>query len=87
MTFPFPPPAQRRDLWGRAFPDGAPVDGLDLGRLARLAVTGGMIRNIALNSAFCAAGRGGAVTTALVLEMARIEFGKLDLPVDEGFLP
>jgi SpoVK/Ycf46/Vps4 family AAA+-type ATPase len=81
VSFPFPSPRERELLWRRAFPSRAPVDDLDVGRLTKLATTGGMIRNIALNAAFCAAGRQTPVTTELVLEMARIEFRKLQLPV------
>jgi hypothetical protein len=43
-----------------------------------------MIRNIALNASFCAAGRGGSVTMELVLEMARVEYRKLELPVNDA---
>jgi hypothetical protein len=43
-----------------------------------------MIRNIALNAAFCAAGQGAEVTMELVLEMARIEFRKLGRHVDDA---
>ncbi len=57
---------------------------LDIERLAALAASGGMIRNIALNAAFCAAGRGSKVTMELVLEMARVEFRKLELPINEA---
>jgi hypothetical protein len=81
INFPFPSPRERELLWQRAFPARAPVADLDVSRLTKLAATGGMIRNIALNSAFCAAGRGVPVTTELVLEMARVEFRKLELPV------
>jgi hypothetical protein len=84
INFPFPSPRERALLWQRAFPAQAPVAELDLGRLTKLAATGGMIRNIALNSAFCAAGRGVPVTTELVLEMARVEFRKLQLPVSDA---
>jgi SpoVK/Ycf46/Vps4 family AAA+-type ATPase len=84
VTFPFPSPAQRRALWQRAFPADVPVAALDLDRLATLAATGGMVRNIALNTAYCAAGAGRPVTMDLVLEMARVEFDKLQLPVTEG---
>lgn len=71
-------------LWLRAFPKQAPVEPLDIQRLSELATSGGMIRNIALNAAFCAAGRGGPVTMAIVLEMARSEFKKLELPINES---
>jgi SpoVK/Ycf46/Vps4 family AAA+-type ATPase len=84
VPFPFPAPAERARLWERAFPDGAPVLDLDIERLATFAASGGMIRNIALNAAFCAAGRGTSVTMELVLEMARIEFRKLQLPLNEA---
>jgi hypothetical protein len=84
VTFPFPSPRERAMLWQRAFPARTPVDNLDLSGLTKLAATGGMIRNIALNAAFCAAGQQSAVTTELVLEMARVEFHKLELPVSDA---
>jgi hypothetical protein len=84
VTFPFPGPAERARLWARAFPAQAPVAELDLQRLAGLAASGGMIRNIALNAAFCAAGQGTEVTMELVLEMALIEFRKLERHVNDA---
>jgi hypothetical protein len=84
IAFPFPGPAERAMLWARAFPDQAPVGDLDIDRLARLAASGGMIRNIALNAAFCAAGRGTNITMELVLEMARNEFRKLERHVNDA---
>ncbi|MBV8712124.1 MAG: ATP-binding protein [Solirubrobacterales bacterium] len=84
VPFPFPAPAERVRLWQRAFPAGAPVAELDIDRLARLAASGGMIRNIALNAAFCAAGRRSEVTMELVLEMARVEFRKVEQPVKDS---
>jgi hypothetical protein len=84
VTFPFPSPAERRALWQRAFPPRTPLGRLDLDRLAELAATGGMIRNIAVNTVYCAVGAGRPVTMTLVLEMARAEFSKLRLPVSDG---
>jgi hypothetical protein len=84
VTFPFPGPAERGRLWARAFPAQAPVAALDIERLAALAASGGMIRNIALNAAFCAAGQQTEVTMELVLEMARIEFRKLGRHVNDS---
>jgi hypothetical protein len=84
VTFPFPSPRERALLWQRAFPARTPLEELDVARLTKLATTGGMIRNIALNAAFCAAGRHGPVTTQLVLEMAHVEFRKLQLPVADA---
>ncbi|BDE11150.1 MULTISPECIES: ATP-binding protein [Mycobacterium] len=84
VDFPFPSPTERARLWAQAFPAQAPVDELDLERLARLAASGGMIRNIAINAAFCAAGQGTRVGMELVLEMARIEFRKLERHVNDA---
>jgi len=84
VTFPFPGPAERAKLWARAFPARVPVRELDIDRLAKLAASGGMIRNIALNAAFCAAGQGTDVGMELVLEMARIEFRKLERHVNDA---
>jgi hypothetical protein len=84
VPFPFPAPAERARLWERAFPARAPVAKLDVDRLARFPASGGMIRNIALNAAFCAAGRGSEVTMELVLEMARVEFRKVEQPINDS---
>jgi len=84
VTFPFPGPVERAKLWARAFPPRVPVRELDIDRLAKLAASGGMIRNIALNAAFCAAGQGTDVSMELVLEMARIEFRKLERHINDA---
>ena len=42
---------QRELIWRGIFPEAAPLDGVDYGKLARLNVPGGSIRNIALNVA------------------------------------
>ena len=83
VNFPFPSHAERKALWLRAFPDRTPVDDLDVDRLSILSASGGMIRNIALNAAYTAAGNDSRVTTQLVLNLAHLEFVKHDLPVSE----
>jgi SpoVK/Ycf46/Vps4 family AAA+-type ATPase len=84
VNFPFPGPAQRRAIWARAFPARTQVGVLDLDRLAKLALSGGSIQNIAVNAAFMAARSGGTVTMPVVLEAARAEFRKLEKPVNEA---
>jgi len=82
VEVPFPDTAQRRAIWALAFP--APVPGaadLDLDRLAGLPVTGGMIRNIAMNAAFLAAAGGRDLDMAAVLSAVKDEFAKLQLPI------
>jgi hypothetical protein len=84
VEFPFPDAVQRRAIWRHAFPEHAPGrEDLDLDRLAQLQTTGGMIRNIALNAAFLGASAGTPITMTLVLDAARQEFRKVQLPVRE----
>jgi hypothetical protein len=78
VQFPFPDAAQRAEIWRRIFPADTPREGLDVERLARLAVTGGNIRNIALNAAFLAADAGEPVRMGHLLRAARTEYGKLE---------
>ena len=84
LTFPFPAAAERRAIWSKAFPPRTRTADLDLDRLAGFTATGGMISNIALNAAFLAARAGEPVSMPLVLEAARTEFRKLELPVAES---
>ena len=84
VGFPFPDVAQRADIWRRAFPPAAPTEGLDVDRLARLNVSGGHIRNIAVGAAFLAADEDRPVGMAHVLRSARAELAKLDRPLTDG---
>jgi hypothetical protein len=84
VNFPYPGAAERRRMWERVFPADTPVGVLDHERLARLSLTGGNIHSIALNAAFMAAQAGTPVTMNLLLEAGRMEFRKLDRPVNEA---
>lgn len=84
VQFPFPAPAQRHAIWERAFPPQAPVSGLDFGKLSRLNITGGNIRNIALNAAFLAAGRGERIDMKHLLRSATSEYAKLEKPLPDS---
>jgi hypothetical protein len=84
VTFPFPAADERRIIWSKVFPSRTQTADLDLDRLAGLTATGGMIHNIALNAAFLAARDATRVTMPLLLQAARAEFRKLELPVSEG---
>ena len=77
VDFPFPGSAERREIWQHAFPPVTPVDRLDWNRLAQLNVTGGSIRNIAINAAFRAAEDGTPVGMRHVSGAARGEYEKL----------
>jgi hypothetical protein len=84
VTFPFPGVAERKAIWQKVFPPKMPAAELDFARLARLSLTGGDIRNVALNAAFLAAQAGTRVGMPLVLEAARTEFRKLERPINEA---
>ena len=83
VTFPFPDAAARTRIWRLMLPPSLPVEGVDLARLARLQVSGGSIRNIALAAAFLAADRGGPVTMADLAAAARREYAKLEKPLTD----
>ena len=84
VNFPFPDAAQREAIWSRVFPPGTPTVGLDPARLSQLNVTGGHIRNIALNAAFLAAETSGAVHMAHLLQAAKLEAQKIERPLSEA---
>jgi ATP-dependent 26S proteasome regulatory subunit len=61
VNFPFPDAALREAIWKTVFPKLTTDVRLDHRKLAQLNVTGGNIRNIALNAAFLAAEAGTPV--------------------------
>ncbi|MFI5177526.1 MAG: ATP-binding protein [Vicinamibacterales bacterium] len=78
VQFPFPDAAQRAEIWRRVFPADTPTERLDHDKLARLNVTGGSIRNIAMNAAFFAADAGEPVRMRHLLRAAQSEYTKLE---------
>lgn len=80
VQFPFPDAASRATIWARIFPDATPVEGLDPARLARMNLSGGSIRSVALNASFLAASSNGPVTPAHILSAAQREYAKLEKP-------
>jgi hypothetical protein len=83
VQFPFPDQALREAIWRGAFPARMPQGAIDMGKLARLSVTGGSIRNIALNAAFRAAELDETVSMAHLLHAARQEAGKRERPLSD----
>ena len=84
VQFPFPGVPERTEIWRRAFPPGAPLDHVDPAKLARMNVTGGNIRSMAMNAAFLAADAGEPICMHHVLRAARTEFAKLEKPLNEA---
>jgi ATP-dependent 26S proteasome regulatory subunit len=84
VEFPFPDCENRRLIWQKVFPKQAPLAPLDLEALARLEISGGNIRNIALNAAFLAAGEAVDIRMEHVLHAARREYAKIDKMITEA---
>jgi SpoVK/Ycf46/Vps4 family AAA+-type ATPase len=84
VQFPFPDAKERAEIWRRSFPSEAPTEGLDPSKLARLDITGGNIRNIALNAAFRAADERSPVQMRHLLSAARSEYAKMERPLTDA---
>lgn len=82
VQFPFPDAFQRAEIWKRIFPHNTPREGLEMDKLARLNISGGNIRNIALNAAFIAADEGTPVRMSHISRAARSEYNKLEKPLN-----
>jgi SpoVK/Ycf46/Vps4 family AAA+-type ATPase len=84
VQFPFPDQQQRELIWRRIFSTATPVEQLDYGKLARLSMSGGNIRSIALNAAFLAADEGAAVAMRHLLQAAHTEAAKRERPLSDA---
>ena len=84
VDFPFPGALEREAIWQRVFPAQTPTIGLDIKRLAQLNMTGGNIRNIALNAAFLAAEAGTPIGMRHVLHATRQEAIKTERPLSDS---
>jgi len=78
VQFPFPDPSSREQIWRRQFPQSAPMGHIDFAGLARLQLTGGSIRSVAIHAAFRAADTGRAIDHGLLIEAAQVEHAKLE---------
>ena len=78
LDFPLPDAISRRQIWQQVFPPQAEVDSLDYDFLSRLEISGGNIKNIALNAAFLAASQGSPIQMAHILLSTRREYAKID---------
>lgn len=77
VKYRFPEIEEREQLWRRIFPSTTPTEGLDYARLGKLCVTGGNIRNIALNATFLAAQEEEPVMMKHIKQAAQTEYLKL----------
>jgi len=84
VQFPFPDAREREAIWRGIFPAATPLETLDYARLARLNVSGGNIRSIALNAAFLAAEARRPIGMAQLLQAARYEAAKRERPLTDA---
>jgi len=83
VEFPFPNQQLRTRIWRKVFPPNTGTGTLDFTRLAQLNVTGGTIRNIALNAAFLAADDARPVDMHHVYRAAQVEYAKQEKQLTE----
>jgi ATPase family protein associated with various cellular activities (AAA)/winged helix domain-containing protein len=86
VNFPFPDAAERSEIWRRVFPEATPTAGLDAEKLGRLQMSGGQIRNIAINAAFYAAEANEPVAMGHLLRAAHAEAAKRDRSIADAEL-
>ena len=84
IQFPFPDAREREAIWRGIFPKATPTSALDYARLARLTMSGGNIRSIALNAAFIAAEARAPIGMAHLLQAARYEAAKRERPLTDA---
>jgi len=84
VDFPFPGKSEREAIWKCALPPETPRLQLDESLLAQLNVTGGSIRNIALNAAFMAAAAGRPLTMEDLLRASELEASKQERPIAQA---
>lgn len=83
VQFPFPDETARERIWRRELPATAPLHDVDFTALARMQLSGGHIRSVALNAAFIAAGAGEGISMAHLRYAAQREAAKLERPLTE----
>jgi hypothetical protein len=81
VNFPFPNFASRLRIWQTVFPRSADVGDLAWEKLAKLELTAGHIRNVAVNAAFLAADTGRPIGMDHLLQSALIECANLEKSV------
>ncbi|MBP6237633.1 MAG: ATP-binding protein [Saprospiraceae bacterium] len=86
VTFPKPDTDLRKQIWENAFPSECQLKNICYDKLAGINVSGGNIKNIALNAAFLAASNGKVITMEHLAIATRYEFSKMDKNINENEL-
>ncbi|HLO86073.1 MAG TPA: ATP-binding protein [Nostocaceae cyanobacterium] len=83
VQFPFPDAKARTEIWQRAFPAITPKNSIDFDKLAKLNVSGGNIRSIALNAAFLAAESDQPLSMSHLVVASQREYMKMGRSLTE----
>lgn len=82
VDFPFPGERSRYEIWKNIFPKTAPLsEDVDFDFLSKqFSISGGVIKNIAINSAFFAAEESGVISMKHIVIALKREFEKMGKP-------
>ena len=82
VEFPFPDENHRLRIWKNIFPKNTPVsENIDFEFIStHFKITGGNIKNIAVNAAFLAAGNSGAINMEHIICATKQEYQKIGTP-------
>ena len=81
VNFPFPDEKIREEIWNRVFPSSTPIGDIDTSRLRRLNISGGNIRNIAINAVSLLPNENVPVNMKHIKQAAQTEYAKMDRPI------
>jgi len=85
INFPFPDEKSRLEIWKNIYPKQTPTDNnIDYRQLAKLNITGGNIKNIALYSAFLAANQNTTINMQHIKRATQTEYTKIEKPLPTG---
>ena len=77
VEFPFPTPKYRHAIWKKTFPEQTALENIDFAKLSKMKITGGNIKNIALNAAFMAAENSNKISMDHIAKAAKREFRRI----------
>ena len=85
INFPFPDEKSRLEIWKNIYPKQTPIDNnIDYQQLAKLTITGGNIKNIALYSAFLAANQNTPINMQHIKRATQTEYTKIEKTLPTG---
>jgi SpoVK/Ycf46/Vps4 family AAA+-type ATPase len=76
INFPVPNQEQRLNIWKKVFPRNAPLGDIDYKFLSKLQISGGNIKNIAIEAAFLAAASDEKIQMSHIMRAAKNEYYK-----------